>query len=176
MAETKRNAGYLIREAVIEDLPVLVDFLARLALHVAGSPPQALKESEHARLIGVLRNTLASPDKRILVADVIGAGLVGMGDIYVWSSQGIWEQAQEVEYRSAVIDDIWVEPDYRNLGIFKALLSDLVAFADRKGAQELILEYSASNKEAEIVWSRLGFKPTGVRAAAFTQHVKEALA
>ena len=176
MPKTKRRNGYIIREAGNDDLPVLVEFMTKLALHVAGSPPQALKESESERLTNALRATLKSPDKRIVVAEVPDMGLVGMGDISVWSSQGIWEQAYEVEYRSAIIDDVWVEPDYRNIGIFKALLRELVAFADSRGAQELILEYSATNKEAKVAWTKLGFKPTGVRAAAFTHHVKDALA
>lgn len=39
-----------------------------------------------------------------------------------------------------------------------------------------MLEYSATNKEAEATWTRLGFKTTGVRAEAFTTTVKEKLA
>jgi ribosomal protein S18 acetylase RimI-like enzyme len=99
-----------------------------------------------------------------------------MGDISIWTSQGIWEQAHDIEYRSGIIDDIWVEPDFRSLGIFRALLRELVNFAELRGAQELILEYSASNKEANAAWTKLGFKTTGLRAAAFTHHVKEELA
>jgi hypothetical protein len=50
-----------------------------------------------------------------------------------------------------------------------------VTFAEQHHASELILEYSASNKEAKAAWTKLGFKPTGVRAAAFTSVVKQAL-
>lgn len=59
--------------------------------------------------------------------------------------------------------------------IFPDLLRSLVAFAESRGAYELILEYSASNKEAKAAWTRLGFKTIGVRAAAFTNSVQEAL-
>nr|WP_323806883.1 hypothetical protein [Marinobacter gelidimuriae] len=34
-----------------------------------------------------------------------------MGYIYVWHSQGIWEQAEALVYRSGIIDDVWVEPE-----------------------------------------------------------------
>jgi ribosomal protein S18 acetylase RimI-like enzyme len=175
MATKKTKTTYTIRDATEADLPVLVDFLRKLTLHVAGGPALELKESEYKRLLKVLRAALASPDKRIMVADQPGVGLVGMGDVTVWSSQGIWEQATEVEYRSAILDDIWVEPEYRKSGIFKALLRSLVDFADERGAQDLMLEYSSSNKEAKSAWTRLGFVTTGVRAAAFTHKVKEAL-
>ena len=174
----KRQATskYLIREAREDDLPVLVDFMAKLALHVAEAPPQSLKEDEWDRLFAVLHNALDDASKQLVVAEVPEVGLVGMGYVYVVRSQGIWEQTSHVEFKSAVIDDIWIEPEYRKLGIFPDLLRKLVAFAEGRGAYELILEYSASNKEAKSAWTRLGFETVGVRAAAFTSAVKEALA
>lgn len=150
-------------------------FLAKLAIHVSGSPPLDLKEAEQNRLMDALKANLQSPHRRIVVAELSDVGLVGMGDIALWSSQNIWEQATDCVHHSGVIDDIWVEPEFRSLGIFKALLRDLVAFADQRGAQELVLEYSASNKEAKTAWTRLGFVTTGVRASAFTHQIKEVL-
>ena len=164
-----------IREARKADFRILVDFLNKLALHVAGSAPQTLKKKERKRLQEVLTAALLDDDKLLVVADLPGSGVVGMGYIYIWRSQGIWEQADEQELKSAVIDDIWVEPDFRKLGIFSALHSELIAFAEQREVQELILEYAISNKEAEATWTRLGFKTTGVRAAAFTSVVKEKL-
>lgn len=176
VSRKKTGKKFLIRDAVEDDLPVMVGFLARLALHVAGAAPQDLTDDERTRLLSVLRSSLGDPDKRLMVAEVPGAGLVGMGYIYVLRSQGIWEQTQHVEYRSGIIDDVWVEPDFRGLGIFPELLRRLVAFAESRGAYELVLEYSASNKVAKAAWTRLGFKTVGVRAAAFTSAVQEALA
>lgn len=173
-SDNRRN--YSIREAREADLPELVGFLAKLALHVSGAPPHELKQSEYKRLLRTLHTALDDPNKRLVVAENRTAGLVGMGYVYIWRSQGIWEQSEPVEYKSGIIDDVWVEPDFRKMGIFKALLQDLVAFAEAHHASELILEYSASNKEAKAAWTRLGFKPTGVRAAAFTSAVKQALA
>lgn len=62
------------------------------------------------------------------------------------------------------------------MGIFSAIIRELVEFAELHDVHELILEYALSNKEASAVWTRLGFKPTGVRAAAFTKTVQQALA
>lgn len=176
MGSKKKPAHrFLIREAVEEDLPVLVEFLARLALHVSGEPPQTLQEHERDRLLAVLRSSLDDPNKHLMVAEVPEAGPVGMGYIYISRSQGIWEQTSHVEYRTGIIDDVWVEPEFRKLGIFPGLLRRLVAFAESRGAYELVLEYSASNKVAKAAWTRLGFKTIGVRAAAFTSSVQEAL-
>jgi len=177
MATTGDNIEKLkIREARKADFPILVDFLNKLALHVAGSPPQALKKEERKLLQDNLADALVDDDKLVIVADLPESGVVGMGYIYILRSQGIWEQADEQELNSAVIDDIWVEPDFRKLGIFSALLSELIAFAENRGVQELELEYAATNKEAKATWTRLGFKTTGVHAAASTTTVKEKLA
>lgn len=177
MARKKSNNDkFAIRKAIESDLPVLVGFLAKLALHVAGAPAQTLKEGEYNRLLEVLRSSLTSRNKLLVVAEAPETGLVGMGYLYVWSNQGIWEQAGEVEFKSGIIDDVWVEPDFRNLGIFRALLRELVTFAETRGVHELILEYSATNKEAKAAWTNLGFTTTGVRAAAFTATVRDALA
>lgn len=177
MATTGDNIKKVeIRKARKADFPVLVDFLTKLALHVAGSPPLPLKKAEQKHLQDNLAAALVDDDKLLVVADCPGLGVVGMAYIYIWRSQGIWEQAGVQELKSAVIDDTWVEPDYRQMGVFSALLSELVAFAESRGAQELMLEYAATNKEARVTWRRLGFKTTGVRAEAFTTTVKEKLA
>lgn len=177
MAVTGNNIEKLkIREARKADFPVLVDFLTKLALHVAGSPPLPLKKAEQKHLQDNLAAALVDDDKLLVVADFPGSGVVGMAHIYIWRSQGIWEQIGDKELISAVIDDTWVEPGFRQLGIFSALLSEIVAFAESRGVQELMLEYSASNKEAAATWTRLGFKTTGVRAEAFITTVKEKLA
>lgn len=167
--------AFVIREATEADLPVLVEFLVKLALHVSGAPPQTLKEEEHQRLTAVLRSALDEDSKQLLVAEAPAVGLVGMGYCYVWRSQGIWEQAEPVELRSGIIDDVWVEPEFRSRGVFRALLKGLVAFAEGHNAHELVLEYSAANKQARAAWTRMGFKTTGVRASAFTATVKAAL-
>ena len=176
MARKKTSkVAFVLREAREEDLPVLVEFLAKLALHVSGAPLQTLRKNEHNRLLEVLRSSLADENKLLTVAVNPDAGLIGMGYIYVWHSQGIWEQAEALVFRSGMIDDVWIEPEFRNLGIFRALLRELVGFAESHNVHELILEYAESNKEAKAAWARLGFKTTGIRAAAFTSTVREAL-
>jgi len=165
----------IIRNARKADLPVLVDFLAKLAVHVAGEIHHTLKKVERKRLRDLLGSALSDEDKLVIVAEDPDSGLVGMGYLYIWTGQGIWEQFGDVEFKSGIIDDIWVEPEYRKLGILRAMLRELVSFAIDRGVQELILEYSTSNKEAEATWNKLGFRPTGVRAAAYTETVRAAL-
>jgi len=163
---------FFIHKAVEADLPELVDFLAKLALHVAGAPSLNLKKKERSRLMNVMRDSLSDPDKLIIVAAAPDDSPIGMGYLYISRNQGIWEQAEETESKSAFIDDVWVEPDFRNMGIFSAIIRELVEFAELNDVHELFLEYALSNTEAAAVWTRLGFNPTGVRAAAFTKTVQ----
>ncbi|MEQ8514460.1 MAG: GNAT family N-acetyltransferase, partial [Chromatocurvus sp.] len=129
-----KKSAFLIREAAEADLPMLVDFEVKLALHVSGAAPQTLKQKEHQRLMSVLRSALTDDSKQLFVAEHPDAGLVGMGFVYVWRSQGIWEQAEALELRSGVIDDVWVEPEFRSHGVFRALLRRLVEFAENHNA------------------------------------------
>lgn len=172
---SKAKCQFIVRKAELSDLPVLVNFQTRLALHVAGDPTNRLKEEERERLMIVLRSLLSSKDKRIVVAQAPNGDLLGMGYVHIFKDQGIWEQAGEVELKSAIIDDVWVEPDFRRLGVFTAMLRELVTFAEKHKAYELILEYATANKEAAATWTSLGFVPTGVRASAFTEVVQEKL-
>jgi ribosomal protein S18 acetylase RimI-like enzyme len=98
-----------------------------------------------------------------------------MGYVYLFHSQGIWEQTSHQELKSGIIDDVWIEPQFRKMGIFQELLRELVEFAHKRGAHDLLVEYSASNKEAAAAWTRLGFKTLGVRAAAWTSSVMATL-
>jgi len=164
-----------IRRALKKDLPVLVDFLSKLTVHVAGGTSHTLKEAEKKKLKSLLGSALQDEHKQVIVAETADDGLVGMGDISIWRSQSIWDQLDDVEFRSGIIDDVWVEPDYRGLGVFRAILRELVAFAEENDVHELILEYSLANKEADTAWRKLGFTPTGVRAAAFTSAVRQSL-
>ncbi|MEQ9021414.1 MAG: GNAT family N-acetyltransferase, partial [Pseudomonadales bacterium] len=75
MPATKGNTDrFKIRKATQADLPVLVGFLAKLALHVAGEPPRTLKEEEQKRLMAVLRSALSDSNKLLVVAEAPNTG------------------------------------------------------------------------------------------------------
>lgn len=176
MIVNKNNTDkFRIRKAIQVDIPVVVDFLVRLALHVEGKTPHTLRKKEQNRLMSMLSSSLLDPNKLLVVAEAANHRLVGTGYLYVWRSQGIWKQTREISFKSGIIDNVWVEPDFRKRGVFSAILLELLAFAESHDIEELIIEYAASNKEAEATWSRMGFKPTGIRAAAFTTDVQNAL-
>lgn len=162
------SKDYTVREALAGDLPVLLEFLIRLDAHVAGVPPEdlALTTAGTRQLRDRLRSFIDEPDKRLVVACVGDGQPVGMGNIHVWHYADIWLNPERRGLRSGYIDDLWVEPEFRGLGIARLILGALLDFAVQQEIDELVLEYALHNEEAAALWRRVGFEPTGVRAAA----------
>jgi len=153
----------------------MVDFLVELGLHVSGGERQVLSREAEQRLRSFLSGYLDDEDKHLVVACSADGEVVGMGNIHIWDSPNLWEEAEDLDLKSGFIDDLWVEPACRKQGIMTLILKELIKFAESHEIEELILEYSLSNEEAVTAWERLGFKPTGVRAAAWTRSVREKL-
>jgi ribosomal protein S18 acetylase RimI-like enzyme len=170
-----RKQQFTVREAADGDVPVLVDFLVELGLHVSGTQRQTLTQQAEERLQAFLRDYIHDKEKHMVVACSEDGRVVGMGNIQIWRSPNLWEEAEDPDLKSGFIDDLWVEQDWRRQGIMNLMLNELVAFAEVHGIEELVLEYSLSNKEAAGAWERLGFNPTGVRAAAWTRNVRQKL-
>jgi GNAT superfamily N-acetyltransferase len=58
---------------------------------------------------------------------------------------------------------LWVEPEYRRNNVGKAIVKELINLFKYRGVQELSIDYSHGNIEAERFWGRMGFKPSVVR-------------
>lgn len=166
---------FTIREANRDDIPVLVGFLVDLGLHVSGAKRQTLTRAAEERLSHFLLDYIDDPHKLMLVACTRRKRVVGMGNIQIWHSPNLWEEAEDLDLRSGFIDDLWIEPKYRKRGIMARILDELIAFAEQRNIGELVLEYSLTNKEAAAAWEKLGFRPTGVRASAYTASVRKKL-
>lgn len=166
---------FRIRKAGAGDIPVLIDFLIKLGLHVSGAKRQTLSRKAKMRLRDFLQEYIDDPGKHMVVACTGAGEIVGMGNIEIWHSPNLWEESREPEYKSGFLDDIWVEPAYRKQGVMAKILGELIDFAEKHHIEELVLEYAVSNKEAAGAWKRLGFTPTGVRASASTGEVRQKL-
>jgi|AntRauTorcE11898_2_1112593.scaffolds.fasta_scaffold08422_2 ribosomal protein S18 acetylase RimI-like enzyme len=159
-----------IEEAGEADIHQLVELLFHLDAHVSGAPRDVLKMTQEGeqQLAAHLRTFLDNPYKLLLVARHPRAGVVGMADIALWKQAEVWETPERQGQWYGVIDDVWVEPDFRRQGLNGRMLRELVAFARGHDVESLQLEYSASNQEAARAWEQMGFRPVGVRAAAST--------
>jgi GNAT superfamily N-acetyltransferase len=62
----------------------------------------------------------------------------------------------------ASVDDVFVEPDSRNLGIGRALLQSVEAWAKERGANGISLQVAAANRRGRKFYEDLGFREVSV--------------
>ena len=62
----------------------------------------------------------------------------------------------------ASVDDVYVAPGYRSLGVGRALLENVEFWARDKGASGISLQVAAANERGRKFYSRLGFREVSV--------------
>jgi ribosomal protein S18 acetylase RimI-like enzyme len=62
----------------------------------------------------------------------------------------------------ASVDDVFVEPEYRNLGAGRALLEGVKAWAKERGADGVSLQVAAANTRGRKFYEGLGFREISV--------------
>jgi len=62
----------------------------------------------------------------------------------------------------ATVDDVFVEPDYRNLGVGRALVESVKAWAKERGADGVSLQVAAANERGRKFYEDLGFREVSV--------------
>lgn len=170
-------AKFRIRKMTADDVPELVSFLVKLDAHVAGVDPEHLEltETGERQLRQRLESFISEPGKRLVVAATAKGRPVGMGNIHIWHYADIWVNPERRGRRSGFIDDIWVEPDFRETGVAREIVTALLDFAEENGISDLTLEYALHSPGSAEFWENLGFKPTGVRAGARLAEVRARL-
>lgn len=83
---------------------------------------------------------------------------------------GMW-----IIYDEAHVTNIAVHPDFRGQKIGKALMLTLMEHALRLGAERITLEVRPSNKVAQELYRKLGFRPVGVRKGYYTDTNEDAI-
>ena len=62
----------------------------------------------------------------------------------------------------AAVDDVFVEPDYRNRGLGRALLQSVEAWAKERDANGISLQVAAANTRGRKFYEDLGFREISV--------------
>jgi ribosomal protein S18 acetylase RimI-like enzyme len=62
----------------------------------------------------------------------------------------------------ASVDDVFVEPDHRNLGVGRALLESVKRWAQDRGADGVSLQVAAANERGRKFYEELGFREISI--------------
>lgn len=62
----------------------------------------------------------------------------------------------------ASVDDVYVAPEYRSLGVGRALLDNVESWAREKGASGISLQVAAANERGRNFYERLGFREVSI--------------
>jgi len=149
MPEVRKRSPIVIDDATPEDAPMIARYNQAMAL-----------ETEHRRLdpATVLAGTRALMDRpqfgRYFVARIAGT-MVGQAMVtYEWS-----------DWRNGVIwwlQSVYVAPEHRRRGVFRALLAHIEAAARGSGdGVGLRLYVETENHPALATYQNLGFTPSG---------------
>lgn len=91
-------------------------------------------------------------------------------DGQVFGYGGMWLIIDE-----AHITNIAVREQYRGKGFGEKLLREMMRTAYFLGARRMTLEVRVSNEIAQALYRKLGFKPSGVRPAYYSDNLEDAL-
>lgn len=83
---------------------------------------------------------------------------------------GVWKILNEGH-----ITNLAVHPDYRNQGIGKALISELLLLCMKDGIDSFTLEVRKSNLTAQKLYKDLGFAESGVRKNYYSDNNEDAI-
>jgi ribosomal-protein-alanine N-acetyltransferase len=80
-----------------------------------------------------------------------------------------------VDTGEAWVQNLAVRRDAQRRGVGRALLTDLLAEAARRGARRTLLEVAVDNAPAQKLYAQFGFEPVGVRRGYYQPSNTDAL-
>lgn len=143
------NASIIIRDAQPSDMPLIVEFNLRLAEESEG------KRLDQSVLTRGVQRALASPEMcRYFMAEVNGE-VVGQTmitfELTDWRDGVLWW-----------LQSVYVRPEYRKLGVFKALFRHIATLAkETADVRGLRLYVEQGNARAQRVYEQMGMQPGG---------------
>lgn len=138
--------SFVIRPAVIADLPVCQQFLSQLFALEPDFPIDPAKQLRGLTLV------MHCSQARLLVAEG-GGQLLGMASVQLVISTAEGGL-------SAWVEDLFVLPEHRGRGIGRSLLFQLQHWARLRGASRLQLVADRDNHAAKDFYAHEGWSPT----------------
>jgi len=139
------------RAATVDDLPRIAELAHALRAELGeerGGPLWSVREAQAEPLDSVLAARLGRDDAAVLVGTYDGV-TVGYGTA--------WVDHVRDGSRLGVIDEIYVEPGARGVGVGETLVERLVAFCRHAGCSGIDATALPGHREAKNFFERAGF-------------------
>jgi len=150
------NDALRIREATLDDLPVLAALYEDAGVDAAGThTPQRLHDAWD-------RMHRAAPDVQVLIAELAGRA-VGTLTFYVLPTLGHGGSA------AALVEAVAVAAASQGHGIGRALMDEAMARARAAGCYKLALSSNQKRQSAHAFYEHLGYRRHGVSFVADPQ-------
>ena len=137
-----------MRPATTADLPAILALYAQLEIDDGDILPIAEAEEIFERMCSY-------PDYTLLVAELNGR-IVGSLALLVMDNLG------HLGAKSAVIEDVVVEPTFHGKGLGKVMMRDAMARAAAKRCYKMTLSSNIKRSSAHAFYDSLGFRRHGV--------------
>ncbi|HPM35147.1 MAG TPA: GNAT family N-acetyltransferase [Spirochaetota bacterium] len=136
----------VVEKAVAGDAPLLAEMINKLF-----DIEKDFKSDIANQINGILM--LIEKEQAVVFKAVSGDKIIGMvtGQLVVSTASGGY---------SVLLEDLFVDTDFRLGGVGKALLKNLVTWANQNGALRIQLVADETNSSAESFYTAMGFSPS----------------
>ncbi|HOA06446.1 MAG TPA: GNAT family N-acetyltransferase [Spirochaetota bacterium] len=136
----------LIEKAVAGDAPLLAEMINKLF-----DIEKDFKSDIANQINGIIM--LIKKEQAVVFKAVYEDKIIGMvtGQLVVSTASGGY---------SVLLEDLFVEPDYRLVGTGKKLLKSIISWAHQKEARRIQLVADETNSSAASFYTAMGFSPS----------------
>jgi GNAT superfamily N-acetyltransferase len=138
-----------IRMATLEDLPTILRFEQGIIEAERPFDPTLLPGTFHYYDLGA---RIADPDAAVVVAEDNGSVIAGGSAVI---KQG---NSYNIFKEYAFLGFMFVEPEFRGLGVNRLIIDALVNWAHKRGLNEVRLQVYSDNSPAIRAYEKVGFK------------------
>ena len=142
-----------IRNLVAEDYPAFSELYTKLdEYHVEMRPEDHIHRGAYPK--DAFLHNLDYPDGMQMGAFDADGKMVGFVEATLWNKCGMRE-----DVKSVCLDNIYILPEYRRMGIAARLFSEVESWSRERGAVRLELHTWDFNKDAIAMYTAMGMTP-----------------
>ena len=152
---------FTIRQAKIDDLPLLVEWTLKLHKHEDDGTLQTHPEF-HTKITHWITLEIENPASLYLIAESNGNAIGFLGASQVLNDNGFL-----LEPTKGIIQLLWIEAEWRKSGVADGLVSEVESCFRNIGVRYVECTFTSSNQLAKNFWSKKAYQNFSISARKF---------